>query len=196
MWSLHLLWGTVATPSLHPVLAVGELPDPWERKEPSSSFPSSWEGTEHTLLVVSKTGFPAVASWVRAEAHGISSGFYFSPDTPREGAPAPAQVTHGALARWRGRLGGAVGQKGCSCRGRWFSALGGEQEQRGAFFTFSRAEAKGVRNWRGCDLRAVGHRRTFTVSSKWWKRKEGNCEVGEGSGCVRGDLNADRLVCL
>lgn len=145
MWSLHLLWGTVATPSLHPVLAVGELPDPWERKEPSSSFPSSWEGTEHTLLVVSKTGFPAVASWVRAEAHGISSGFYFSPNTPREGAPA--QVTHGALARWRGRLGGAVGQKGCSCRGRWFSALGGEQEQRGAFFTFSRAEVKRVRNW-------------------------------------------------
>lgn len=31
---------------------------------------------------------------------------------------------------------------------------------------------------------------------KWWKRKGDNCEVGEGSGSVTVDLNADKLVCL
>lgn len=32
------------------------------------------------------------------------------------------------------------------------------------------------------------------MSYKWWKRKRGNCEVGEGAGAVTGDLNEDKLV--
>lgn len=126
-----------ASPTLLPSLALAGICNPSSGLCPASGWLSSCLPPQALISILVGGDWGHFASCEQncfpssrqTEACGYQQWVLFSPSTLRKGALAPAQVTHGALAQWRGR---------------WFTALGGKGEQRGAFLTFIRAEAEAV----------------------------------------------------